>query len=38
MLNCDASIYGGDNVGNMGATLCSVVLPQNGLVVLERVG
>lgn len=41
--NSDASVYGGDNVGNLGMNLASnngrihVILPANGFLVLQRV-
>ena len=42
IFNSDAAIYGGDNVGNGGATLqvnsgqINAVIPAHGFVVLER--
>jgi 1,4-alpha-glucan branching enzyme len=42
ILNSDADIYGGDNIGNLGATVdgddagLRVVIPANGVVVLQR--
>jgi 1,4-alpha-glucan branching enzyme len=42
IFNSDSSAYGGDNVGNMGATIApsggglEVVLPANGFVVLRK--
>ena len=44
MFNSDAAVYGGDNVGNGGATLpvsggqINAVIPARGFVVFERVG
>ena len=44
VFNSDSSIYGGDNVGNGGATLAAangainVVIPANGFVVLQKTG
>ena len=42
IFNSDAAVYGGDNIGNGGATLqasngaINAVLPANGFVVLEK--
>jgi 1,4-alpha-glucan branching enzyme len=42
VFNSDAARYGGDNVGNLGATLraasgtLEAVVPANGFVILER--
>ena len=42
VFNSDAAIYGGDNIGNLGATVdgdgagVRVVIPANGVVVLQR--
>jgi 1,4-alpha-glucan branching enzyme len=43
IFNSDASVYGGDNMGNLGINLNAnnsrihVILPANGFLVLERV-
>ena len=42
IFNSDAELYGGDNIGNLGATIPSlhdqirVVIPANGFVVLQK--
>ena len=44
IFNSDAALFGGQNIGNLGATLTIVngavncVVPANGLVILQRVG
>jgi len=44
VFNSDAAVYGGDNVGNAGATLpvsggqINAVIPAHGFVVFEKVG
>lgn len=42
VFNSDAQIYGGNNIGNAGATIAAtngnirVVIPANGFIVLQR--